>query len=57
MRITGFSFLGVCVVLAILLLTKVISIITSGAIFAVALVTFGLLSHGSGKQDRGSINP
>lgn len=39
-------FLGICVLLAILLITKVIDAIVSGIIFAIALVVFGGLSHG-----------
>ncbi len=53
MKNTGVLFLGVCVVLAILLLIKAITIIISGAVFAIALVALGLLSRGSGReQDR-----
>jgi uncharacterized membrane protein len=39
-------FLGVCVILAILLLTKTISPLLSGCVFAVALVLLGGLSRG-----------
>lgn len=45
-RTAGLLFLGVCIILAILLLTKTITMIVSGAIFAVALVIFGSLSRG-----------
>lgn len=41
-RTTGLSFVGVCIVLGILLLTKTINIIICGAIFSIALATFGL---------------
>ncbi len=43
-------FLGVCIVLAGLLLAQLISPIVSGAIFAVALVLFGSLSKGFRKK-------
>jgi hypothetical protein len=39
-------FLGICVLLAILLITKVIDPIVSGFIFAIALVVLGGLSRG-----------
>jgi hypothetical protein len=39
-------FLGICVVLAILMLTQVLTPIVGGSIFAVALVAFGVPSHG-----------
>jgi hypothetical protein len=39
-------FLIVCVILALLLIFKIISPITSGVIFAVALVLFGILTAG-----------
>ena len=42
----GLAFLGVCVVLAILLVAKRITPVVSGGIFAIALVSFGLLSRG-----------
>ena len=45
-RTAGFIFLGICVLLAILLLAKVITPLTSSILFAVALVVFGLLSGG-----------
>ena len=40
------AFLGICILLAILLLTKTIGPLVSGVVFAVALVVFGLLSRG-----------
>ena len=40
-RVAGLLFLGVCVVLAVLLLTRTIGIVASGAIFAIALVLLG----------------
>jgi hypothetical protein len=43
-------FLGVCIVLAGLLLAQIISPIVSGAIFAVALVLLGGLSKGFRKR-------
>ena len=45
-KTAAFSFLGICVVLAILLLIKAITPLVSGIIFAIALVLFGLLSRG-----------
>ncbi|MDR3667958.1 MAG: hypothetical protein P4L35_14035 [Ignavibacteriaceae bacterium] len=38
-----FTFLGICLVLAILLLTQVITIIVSAIIFAICLVVVGLI--------------
>ena len=40
-QVAGLLFLGVCVVLAVLLLTRTIGIVASGAIFAIALVLLG----------------
>lgn len=51
-RTAGFSFLAVCVILAILLLTKTISSTVSGALFAVALIIFGGLSRGFKKSGK-----
>lgn len=45
-RVAGFIFLAICVVLAILLLTRAIKPLSSGIIFAVALVVLGILSGG-----------
>ncbi len=45
-RTARFLFLGICVILAILLITKTISPILSGSIFAIALVVLGGLSQG-----------
>ncbi len=42
----AFSFLAICLVLAFLLLTGIISFETSGIVFALALVVFGVLSRG-----------
>ena len=42
----GSAFLGVCILLAVLLLTRIIRPVAAGLIFAIALVTFGLLSRG-----------
>jgi hypothetical protein len=39
-------FLGACVILAILMVTHVLTFIVGVAIFAVALVAFGVPSHG-----------
>jgi len=49
-KTAGFLFLAVCIVLAILLLTKTISSIVSGSIFALALIIFGLASKGFTKK-------
>jgi uncharacterized membrane protein len=49
-NIAAFLFLGVCVILAILLLTDAIGPLLSGSIFAVALVLLGGLSGGFRKQ-------
>jgi hypothetical protein len=40
-KVARFLFFCVCVVLAALLLVRAISIVVSGAVFAVALVVFG----------------
>ena len=40
-KVARFLFLGVCVVLAVLLLIRAISIVVSAAVFAVALVVLG----------------
>jgi hypothetical protein len=45
-KTAALSFLGVCLVLAMLLVAKAISPILSGSIFAIALVGFGILSRG-----------
>jgi uncharacterized membrane protein len=45
-KTAAFLFLGVCVILVILLLMKAVTPLVSGAIFALALVLFGLLSRG-----------
>ncbi len=47
---TRVLFLVICVALALLLLTKVIKIFVSGILFAIALVTLGLLSRGFTKR-------
>ena len=40
-KVAGLVFLGVCIVLAVLLVTRTIGIVVSGALFAVALVLLG----------------
>jgi hypothetical protein len=40
-KVAGLAFLGVCIVLAVLLVTRRIGIVVSGALFAVALVLLG----------------
>ncbi len=54
-KTAGFIFLGVCIILAVLLLTKVITPIVSGCIFAVALVAYGLVSRDSAKKSSGLV--
>lgn len=41
-----FVFLGICVILAVLLLAKTITSFASGIVFAIALVLLGVLSDG-----------
>lgn len=43
-KTAGILFLAICVVLAILLLTKTISSTVSGSIFALALIVLGVAS-------------
>lgn len=45
-KTAGLTFLGVCLLLAALLVAKVISPILSGAVFAIALAGFGIFSRG-----------
>jgi hypothetical protein len=45
-KLAVYIFIGICVVLAILLLVGALKPLVSGVIFAVALVTLGLLSGG-----------
>lgn len=49
-KIAGFVFLGICVILAALLLTKTIAPMQSGTVFAIALVLLGGFSGGFRKQ-------
>jgi hypothetical protein len=49
-KAAGFLFLGVCIILAVLLLAHIIAPIASGIIFAVALVVLGGLSRGFRNQ-------
>ena len=49
-KYAGLTFLVLCILLAILLLTKTITSIVSGIIFAVALVVLGILSNGFRKK-------
>ena len=48
----GKVFAAVCVVLAVLLLARFISIVVSGALFAVALVACGVLAARSSRTAR-----
>ena len=45
-KIAAPLFLGICLILAILLFTKTITVVTSSYIFAIALVVLGGLSRG-----------
>jgi len=45
-KLAAAIFLGICVVLAILLLVRAVTPLVSGIIFATALVLLGLLSWG-----------
>lgn len=45
-KIAKLAFLGICLILAILLMTGTITYMVSGIIFAIALVAFGVLSRG-----------
>jgi len=49
-KAAGFIFLGICLILAILLITKLISPLLSGTIFAIALVLLGGYSKGFRKN-------
>ncbi len=49
-KLAGLIFLGICVILAILLLTGVISAIVSGIVFAIALFVLGAISNGFRKK-------
>ena len=50
-RTAAFIFVGVCIVLAILLLFGVINPVVSGSVFAIALVLLGGASAGFRKQE------
>ena len=49
-KTAGLAFLGVCIILAVLLLTKAITPLVSGSVFALALVLLGGLSGGFRKK-------
>ena len=49
-KTAGFVFLGLCVILAVLQLTKAITFFRGGIVFAVALVVLGVLSGGFRKK-------
>jgi hypothetical protein len=49
-KTAGFVFLGVCVILAVLLLVKAITPIVSGTVFAITLVLLGGFSGGFRKK-------
>ena len=48
------SFLSVCVILGVLLLTQTITSVVGAIVFAVALVIFGSLSNGFRGKDGSS---
>jgi uncharacterized membrane protein len=49
-KTAGLLFLAICIILAILILTRTIAPILSGTLFAIALVVLGLLSAGFRKK-------
>ena len=49
-KYAGITFLVICVILAVLLLTQTITSITSGIVFAIALVVLGTLTNGFRKK-------
>jgi len=49
-KLAAFIFVGVCILLAILLLTGIVGPLTSGIVFAVSLVVLGGTSGGFRKQ-------
>lgn len=49
-KTAGFVFLGICVILAVLLLTRAITPILSGTVFAIALILLGSFSGGFRKK-------
>lgn len=55
-KIAVASYLAVCVILAVLLLTKTITTVLSGLVFAIALVLFGGLLRGF-RGDEASSKP
>jgi hypothetical protein len=49
-KVAGLLFLGICAVLAALLLTSAITRLIGGCIFAISLIVLGGLSHGFRKS-------
>ena len=49
-KVARLLFLSICVVLAVLLLTRTIGTVASALIFAVALVVFGGRAAGMGRR-------
>lgn len=45
-KTAALSFLAICLILAILLITKTITPLAGGIMFALALVSFGVVSRG-----------
>jgi hypothetical protein len=43
-KTAAFIFVGICIILALLLLAKIIEIIAAAILFAVALVILGIIS-------------
>ena len=48
--LTRLLFVSLCVVISILLALKAVGVIIGAAVFAIALVAFGILSGGFGKR-------
>jgi uncharacterized membrane protein YgaE (UPF0421/DUF939 family) len=49
-KLAGVIFVGICILLAILLLTRVTTGLISGILFAISLVVLGLFSQGFRKK-------
>jgi hypothetical protein len=50
--IAGYVFLGICLLLAVLLITRTITPLVSGSVFAVSLVALGIASKGFRENTR-----
>ena len=51
-KLASLIFTGICALLAVLLLAGIIGPLTSGLLFAIALMILGILSGGFRKQTR-----